>query len=391
VESPARDRAFDPGYPSRLGNRYAAAGGGGAGVGRGYREGVPPAPEPLVIGHRGASGYRPEHTRAAYELAIAQGADLVEPDLVATRDGVLVVRHENEISGTTDVADREEFAARRVTKRVDGRSVSGWFTEDFTWAELSRLRARERLPALRPDSARFDGAEGILRLVDLLALIDAAGSAPAGRAAGAEPLGLVAELKHSTYFASVGLPLEPLLAAALREAGWGDGGARLVTESFERSSLARAREAGVGGRFVYLLEAEGAPYDEVARLGRRAPAYAESLTEAGLAGLAAGTGGAAVDGVSLDKRLLLSPARREGDGGGPELVRRVHAAGLACFAWTLRPENRFLTPAHRRGREPGARGDWPTEWRAVFDTGVDAVFVDHPDLAIALRDGPVAA
>ncbi|HXR44580.1 MAG TPA: glycerophosphodiester phosphodiesterase family protein, partial [Pseudolysinimonas sp.] len=144
-----------------------------------------------VIGHRGASGYRPEHSRSAYELAIALGADAVEPDIVATRDGELVLRHENDISGTTDVARHPEFAARRTTKTVDGASITGWFTEDFTWDELSTLRVVERLPALRPHSASFDGLQPMLRLRDLLTILDDATRA----------VDLVAEIKHPSYFA----------------------------------------------------------------------------------------------------------------------------------------------------------------------------------------------
>ena len=172
---------------------------------------------PLVIAHRGASGYRPEHTEAAYRLAFALGADAVEPDIVATKDGVLVVRHENEISGTTDVASHTEFAGRRTEKVIDGVALTGWFTEDFTWAELRTLRARERLPALRGLSASFDGLFPILRLRDVLRLVDRA-EAPLDR-----ELGDVAEIKHASYFESIGLPLDELFAAEVNEAGWNTG------------------------------------------------------------------------------------------------------------------------------------------------------------------------
>jgi glycerophosphoryl diester phosphodiesterase len=158
---------------------------------------------PLVIGHRGAPGYRPEHTRSSYELAVALGADAVEPDIVITKDGVLVVRHENEISGTTDVAQHPEFAERHTTKRIDGVTLTGWFTEDFTWAELATLRARERLPELRQHSSSFDGAEPMLRLSELLELVEEAADRTA------RPLRLVAEIKHPTYFASIGSRSRP--------------------------------------------------------------------------------------------------------------------------------------------------------------------------------------
>jgi glycerophosphoryl diester phosphodiesterase len=329
-----------------------------------YREPVPP-PLPLVIGHRGASGYRPEHTRSAYELAITLGADAIEPDIVATRDGVLVLRHENEISGTTDVASRPEFADRRATKRIDGLTLTGWFTEDFTWAELSTLRATERLPQVRQASASFDRSEPILRLRDLLDILDA-GAARTGRA-----ISIVAEVKHATYFASIGLPLDELIAGELRR--WDDG-SRTIVECFEQTVLDELRGRGVRGRFVYLLESRGSAPDLVARFGRKALPYSAQLTEAGLARLAR----QGIDGVSVDKALLLRP-------DGADLVARAHGAGLEVFTWTLRPENRFLLPAHRLGSSPRDWGDWRAEFSAVLATGVDGIFVDHPDLGVAAR------
>ena len=316
---------------------------------------------PLIIGHRGASGYRPEHTRAAYELAFALGADAVEPDIVATKDGVLVLRHENEISGTTDVASHPEFAARRTTKVIDGTSLSGWFTEDFTWPELSTLRAAERLPAVRPDAATFDGMYGILRLRDLLGIVDAE-SARLGR-----QLVLVAEIKHATYFESIGLPLDALFAAEIE--GWATA-TNLIVESFEQTVLGKIRTRGVPGRYVFLAEASGAPADLVARLGAAAPSYADHLADEGLALLAKD-----VDGVSVDKKLILS--------GGEKFVARAHAAGLTVFTWTLRAENEFLGKKWRRGSSPGEYGDWLGEFGAIIGTGVDGVFADQPDLVVA--------
>ncbi|MFA6575913.1 MAG: glycerophosphodiester phosphodiesterase family protein, partial [Nocardioides sp.] len=169
--------------------------------------------DPIVIGHRGASGYRPEHTLASYRLAIRLGADYVEPDLVSTKDGVLVARHENEISGTTDVADHAEFAARRTTKTIDGRAVSGWFTEDFTLAELKTLRAKERLPQVRPDNTRYDGRFEIPTLVEVLQLVREE-SKRTGRSIGVYP-----ETKHPTYFDSIGLSLEEPLVRTLDRFG----------------------------------------------------------------------------------------------------------------------------------------------------------------------------
>ena len=330
---------------------------------------------PLVIGHRGACGYRPEHTRAAYELAFALGADAVEPDIVATRDGVLVVRHENEISGTTDVSTHPEFADRRTTKHIDGAARTGWFTEDFTWAELATLRARERIPAVRKSSASFDGAFPLLRQRDVFDLIDDA-SIDSPR-----PLGLVAELKHATYFESIGLPLDELFAADVNEAGWNEGDGRLVIESFERTLLDQVYARGIYGKRVYLIEASGKPFDEVARHGSAAAPYADSLTAAGLYALAG-----RVDGVSVDKKLILE---KDVDGevvGASELVDSAHAAGLEIYCWTLRPENKFLARSFRTGTVGANFGAWQTEFAVIMGTGIDGVFADHPDLAVAVRN-----
>ena len=323
-----------------------------------------PAPVPLIIGHRGASGYRPEHTRSAYELAFELGADAVEPDIVATRDGVLVLRHENEISGTTDVAAYPEFADRRTTKVIDGVTLTGWFTEDFTWDELTTLRATERLASLRAASAGFNGREPILRLRDLFGIIDDA-SAAAGR-----QLIMVAELKHATYFESIGLPLDELFASEVRQWASADN---LIVECFEQTVLGMVRARGSPGRLVFLAEASGSPPDQVARFGRAALPYSAHLTNAGLARLAT-----EVDGVSVDKKLLLRDAR--GELSTTDLVDRAHAAGLLVFTWTLRPENKFLAKSLRRGSSARAHGDWLTEFRLIIGTGVDGVFADQPDL-----------
>jgi glycerophosphoryl diester phosphodiesterase len=302
----------------------------------------------LVIGHRGASGYRPEHTRAAYELAIALGADAIEPDIVVSRDGELVLRHENEISGTTDVARRPEFADRRTTKVVDGVRQTGWFTEDFTWAELATLRAVERLPVLRPHSATFDGAQPILRLGDLLEILDAAG----------RPMTLVAEVKHSSHFAGIGLPLDELVAAELQRWRHPD---RLVVECFERGALHRLRERGLDARYVYLIEDAGRAVDSTLGYDAEVLGDLRALD---------------VDGVSVGKARLFAD---------PHLVERAHEAGMLAYTWTLRPENRFLAPARRGSGGAADWGDWMAEYRAAIATGVDGIFVDHPDLGVAAR------
>ncbi len=318
---------------------------------------------PIVIAHRGASGYRPEHTRSAFRLAISMGVDAVEPDLVASRDGVLVVRHEAEISGTTDVASRHEFAHRRTTKTVDGVRVTGWFTEDFTWAELATLTTRERLPEVRPRNTDFDGTERMLRLEDLLEILD--------EPAGAE-VALVAELKHASRSAAIGLPLDRLFASALSAAGWDDPvhRSRVTVESFELTVLDRMHGKGAGHTLVYLLEPTGSPADRPDR------AYASYLTDSGLAELAG-----VVHGISVDKRVLLDA---DAD-AATRLVERAHAAGLLVYCWTLRAENRFLARRFRGTGPRSAFGDWEGEFDFLLSRGVDGVFADQPDLALAAR------
>jgi glycerophosphoryl diester phosphodiesterase len=330
-------------------------------------------PSPLVIGHRGAPGYRPEHSRSSYELAFALGADSVEPDVVASKDGVLVLRHENEISGTTDVESRPEFAHLRTTKTVDEDEHTGWFTEDFTWDELSTLRVRERIPAVRPASASFDGTQGILRLRDLAEIVDRASEQHD------RELGMTVEIKHATFFAAAGLPLDELVAAELRASGWGTGRA-LIVESFEKTVLGGVAARGVDAQYVYLVERSGAAADLVARNGADAATYADELTDHGLDALAG-----VVDGVSADKALVLT---LDADGvaqGASDLVDRLHARGLSAYAWTLRPENRFLSTGFRRGPSD-AFGDWQSEFEVILRTGIDGVFVDHADMGVAARD-----
>ncbi|WP_343922697.1 glycerophosphodiester phosphodiesterase family protein [Rhodoglobus aureus] len=326
---------------------------------------------PLVIGHRGASGYRPEHTRAAYNLAFTLGADAVEPDIVATRDGVLVLRHENEISGTTNVADHPEFADRRTSKTIDGTVMTGWFTEDFTWAELATLRARERLPEVRRDNVAFNDSEPILRLSDLLELVDQHPEAQRRQ------LQVVAEIKHASYFESIGLPLDELFATEV--SGWATAD-NLIIESFEQSVLHRIRDRGIPGKLVFLLESRGAPSDLVVRFGAQARNYAEHLTEDGLAQLAL-----EVDGISVDKKMLMVKDLPGNLTGTNDLVPRAHAAGLLVFCWTLRAENRFLPKNLRSSKQPEQFGDWLGEFRTLMDSGLDGVFTDQPDLAVTAR------
>ncbi|GAA2931881.1 glycerophosphodiester phosphodiesterase [Microbacterium luteolum] len=323
-----------------------------------------PRKSPLVIGHRGAPGYRPEHSRSSYELALAMGVDAVEPDVVATKDGVLVVRHENEISGTTDIARHPEFADRKTTKRVDGQALTGWFTEDFTWAELSTLRGRERLPEVRATSASFDDSQAILRLRDVLDIVRE-GSAEHGR-----EIGVVLEVKHATYFASIGLDLAPLIEQELRDAGWADGELPLIIECFESTVLGQLRARGIAASYVYLIEAAGRPYDLFVAEGKQALTYKATVTPRGLDGLIG-----KVDGISVSKRMLLAR--------GNTIVQDAHERGLKVFTWTCRPENAFLAAEFRGPGSKGAFGDYESEWGVIARTGVDGVFVDHPDLGVS--------
>ena len=327
-----------------------------------------------MIGHRGAPGYLPEHTRSSYLLALESGVDAVEPDVVFSRDGVAVIRHENEIGSTTDVADHARFADRRTTKTIDGVELTGWFAEDFTRDELAGLRCRERLPQLRPDSARHDGTEPIMTLRELLDLV-AAFSQRSGR-----PVGVVLEIKHATALERAGFDVARLIADEVRAAGWPAADRPLWFESFEPTVLDRLAALGVEGRRVFLLEAEGAPADLIASDGARARTYAEWASPRGLDDLVS-----RFDGVSVDKRMLLE-AGAPGAAGetGAALVAAAHDRGLEVFTWTGRPENAFLVERHRGGGGPAAHGDYAAEWRELAASGVDGVFVDHPDLGVGV-------
>lgn len=323
------------------------------------------APEaPIVIAHRGASGDRPEHTLAAYDRAIDQGADFIEPDLVLTREGILVARHENEISGTTDVAARPEFADRRTTRTIDGETVTGWFTEDFTLAELRTLRAKERLPQLRPANTRFDGLYPIPTFEEVLRLVKAR-EAETGRRIGIYP-----ETKHPAYFAAIGLPHDAPLLKLLAEQGYDRADAPVFIQSFEVGNL-KALRGKTRVRLIQLIADSGGPADVP---GSR---YADMLTPAGLAGIAG-----YADGIGVAKPLVLPVAASGALGPATPLVAQAHAAGLKVHVWTLRAENYFLPPALRSSADPAARGDIAAEIRAFIAAGVDGLFADHPGLAV---------
>ncbi|MHB1870335.1 MAG: glycerophosphodiester phosphodiesterase family protein [Steroidobacteraceae bacterium] len=342
-----------------------------------------PAGAPVVIGHRGASGYRPEHTLAAYELALLQGADALEPDLVMTRDGVLVVRHENELAGTTDVARHARFASRRVTKLIDGEAVTGWFSEDFTLEELKALRCRERIAQLRPDNTRFDGQFRILSLEELLRLRERIGTERRARAAALErpappPIGLYPELKHPTYFEACGLPMAEALLGVLEAHGLATADAPVFVESFEPGIL-RTLHALAPLRLVQLIESEGAPYD--ARAAGRPGTFAELSAPAGLAEVA----GYAVA-VGPEKSLVI-PRDAAGRLTSPtRLVADSHREGLAVFPWTFRAENAFLPTEARGGGSAGARGDLEQEIGRFLAAGIDGFFTDQPDIGVRARD-----
>jgi glycerophosphoryl diester phosphodiesterase len=328
---------------------------------------------PIVIAHRGASGYAPEHTLVSYFTAIEQGADYIEPDLVMTRDGVMVARHENEIGGTTDVAGRREFAGRRTTKIVDGASITGWFTEDFLLAELKTLRARERIPELRPANTRLDGSLEIPTLEEILALLRGVEERRRARARelglpAPRPVGVYPETKHPSYFTGLGLPMEEPLVAALERYGYQGRDGRAFLQSFETGNL-RVLSRLTQLPLVQLIEAAGAPFDLIRSGDPRS--YADLLMPRGLeevAGYAACIGPA---------KSLLIP--RDGDGrltGPTTLVRDCHAAGLQVHPWTFRAENEFLP----------AGLDLAGEIGEFLAAGVDGFFTDQPDVGVRARD-----
>ena len=330
---------------------------------------------PLVIGHRGASGYRPEHTLASYELAARMGADFIEPDLVSTKDKVLVARHENEISGTTNVADHPEFAARKTTKIVDGVSALGWYTEDFTLAELKTLRAKERIPALRQENTLYDGRYEVPTFDEVLAL-RARLSTELDREIGVYP-----ETKHPTYFRSIGLPLEPALVAALKHAKLNKAKAPVFVQSFELGNLVQLNATGgLRTRTVFLTSASGAPFDLVAAKDPRT--YADLITPAGLKSVAA----QGIDGLGPDKSQVI-PRTADNKLGTPTLlVANAHAAGLLVHPYTFRAENAFLPVDYRVGADLTAYGRAIDEQVVYLRTGIDGLFTDQPDIGVIARE-----
>src|SRR5579859_1416330 len=306
---------------------------------------------PLIIGHRGASGERPESTLAAFRLAIAEGADFIEPDLVVTKDGHLVVRHENEISQTTDVALRPEFENRLTTRQIQGQGVSGWFTEDFTLEELKTLRCRERLPKLRPESARFNGQEAIPTYQEVIDLAKAE-SARLKRVIGTYP-----EMKHASYFAGIGLPMEGRLADILKANGLDGANAPVFIQCFDVLPLKTIMTLCKAPR-IQLVSPEGGPTDVTLR-------YKDMVSASGMKAIAT-----YANGVGPDWSMVI-PTVDGGIGAATSLVADAHAAGLAVHPWTVRAENFFLPPKQRIGTDPAAHGDVDAVYRALYAAGVD--------------------
>jgi glycerophosphoryl diester phosphodiesterase len=315
----------------------------------------------IIIAHRGASGERPEHTIASYTRAIEQGADYIEPDLVLTKDGVLVARHENEISETTNIAEKREFANRKTSKTIDGEKMTGWFTEDFTLDELKTLRAKERLPQLRKDNMAFDRQFEIPTFEEILTL------------AKAHNVGVYPETKHPSYFASIGLPHEAPLLAMLTRFGHVTKDAPIFIQSFEVENL-KALRPKTKLRLIQLMDETGSPAD------RSDLTYSQMATAEGLKIVAT-----YADGVGPNKAMVI-PRTIIGNLGTPTtLVADAHQVGLAVHPWTFRRENYFLPLAQKSGVDPRGIGDVQAEMKAFLATGIDGIFSDNVAEAVSAR------
>jgi glycerophosphoryl diester phosphodiesterase len=312
-------------------------------------------PRPVVIGHRGAPAYRPEHTIASYELAIDLGAELIEPDVVVSRDGVLVVRHESELSWSTDVSSRSEFADRRTTKLVEDGPCTGWFAEDFTLAELRTLRAVERMPEIRPLNTAYDGRFGILTLAEV---VDLARS----RSTAHRQIRVLAELKHPGWSGEQGLPMAELVSEELRRIGAADAEGSVMLQSFDAAVLRELRDrlGEHGPQMMQLI-------DDL-------PEGDRMVTPAGLREISTYAQGIA---PSVERVLRDVDAAR----GTSPLVAEAHRAALAVFTWTLRAENAFLPEHLRLGNVPEALGDAIGVARQLLSLGVDGLITDSPDHA----------
>lgn len=339
--------------------------------------------QPVVLAHRGASGYVPEHTLAAYALAIEMGADFVEPDLVMTKDGVLVARHENEIGGTTNVADKPEFAGRKKTKVVDGVSIQGWFTEDFTLAELKTLRAKERIPDIRPDNQRFDGIFPVPTFQEVLDLVRGANfrfhvEAKAAGLTARRCVGVYPETKHPTYFRNLGLPMERTLVRLLNDGSFFRTTNRVFIQSFEVGNLKLLRTM-TSYPLIKLLSDSGAPWDFVVAGDPRT--YADMVTPDGLSEIAT-----YADGIGVNKNLMIPRDGSNNLGAPTPLIGDAHALGLLVHGWTFRAENFFL-PTSLKG--PGGDqeiGDLEAEITIFLQQGMDGFFTDQSNIGVRARD-----
>ena len=330
------------------------------------------SPRLEIFGHRGASALRPEHTLASYAKAIADGADYIEPDLVITKDGVLVARHENDMSETTDVAAHPEFAARRTTKTIDGETATGWFVSDFTLAELKTLRAVERLNKVRLANTAFDGQFQVPTFEEMIDFI-AAEAATRGR-----PIGIVPELKHSTYFASIGLPLEDRFLAVLAAHDY-TRRCPLEIQSFEVSNLKYLRQKLGHPKNIRLMQlvddADMRPGDVMAANGTLT--YGQMTSAAGMREIAT-----YADVVAPQVRAIIPWDKDRRLGAQTSFVRDAHAAGLLVHVWTFRPENQFLATQFRDAAGPDARNPKGSvaEIRLYIAQGIDGFFTDDPAL-----------
>ncbi|RZB20324.1 glycerophosphodiester phosphodiesterase [Streptomyces sp. F001] len=336
--------------------------------------GMKSLPVPTIVAHRGASGYRPEHTLGSYQLALDMGADIVEAgDLVPTKDGHLVCRHEPEIGGTTDVADHPEFADRRTTKVLDGVSTTGWFTEDFTLAELKTLRATERIPANRPHNTLYNGRWEIPTFEEVLQWQE-----EQTRKRGKQ-VWIYPELKHPTYFRKLGLGLEERVAKVLRKYGRNKWNSPVILQSFEPTSIQRLNKLVDNPLVVLLSGASTRPWDFVETGDPRT--VADLIKPAGLREIASYAQGI---GPTLD---LVIPKDAAGKLTEPTtLVTDAHKVGLVLHPWTLRNENPFLPADFRKGTDADAYGDVFGAYRAYFATGIDGIFTDHPDTGLLARE-----
>ena len=333
----------------------------------------PGAHRVLIIGHRGSAGYRPEHTLAAYELGARMGADYIEPDLVTTKDHVLVARHEPNITDTTDVASHPEFAGRKTTKTIDGVTQTGWFTDDFTLAELKTLRAKERLPDVRQRNTLYDGRYQVptfQEVIDLVKRLDRELH---------RDIGIYPETKHPTYFRAEGLPLEELLVQTLNRNGLNRRGAKVFVQSFEISNL-KALNKVLRVPLVQLLDSPDVKPGDVLAAGGTTT-YGDLATAAGLKGVAE-----YADGVGPFKDYII-PRDASGHSLAPtSFVADAHAAGLVVHPYTFRNENQFLPLEDRRGADPNAYGNAFAEDQRFFAAGVDGIFTDNPDTGVAARN-----